>query len=366
MPRATWKGFLRLSLVICPVYLIPAATKTKAVRLHQVRVLPEPEAETDEEDDRLLPRPVGRLLDAPRVAPRFEAGAPADDTGRAVPASDEPPKEIGSATRIALQPVDRDTGELIERSQLARGYEFDRGQFVTFTRRELKSLDLESSHTIDLTSFVPRAEVDPIYFNAPYYVHPDGKLAAEAFRVIGAAMAEAAVAGIGRVTMARRERQVLVEPRGAGMVLITLRSADEVRPAIFGDIGGDIDAEMVAVAQAIIRRRTAAFDPSTFRDRYRYQEALQELIQAKLKGRVVGPAAPSAPAPVIDLLAALKSSLAQEEEPPTAAKSKTQSPRKTTKTADRRQPSLLLPVAGKRRKREAASDRQPAKRRRKA
>jgi DNA end-binding protein Ku len=363
MPRATWKGFLRLSLVTCPVYLIPAATKTK-VRLHQVRIPPEPAAEMDEEDDRLLSRPVRRLPDAPRAAPRFDARAPADDTGRAVPASDEPPKEIGSATRIALQPVDRDTGELIERSQLARGYEFDRGQFVTFTRQELKSLDLESSHTIDLTSFVPRAEVDPIYFNAPYYVHPDGKLAAEAFRVIGAAMAEAAVAGIGRVTMARRERQVLVEPRGAGMVLITLRSADEVRPAIFGDIGGDIDAEMVAVAQAIIRRRTAAFDPSTFRDRY--QEALQELIQAKLKGRVVGPAAPSAPAPVIDLLAALKSSLAQEEEPPTAAKSKTQSPRKTTKTADRRQPSLLLPVAGKRRKREAASDRQPAKRRRKA
>ncbi len=106
---------------------------------------------------------------------------------------------------------------------MGKGYEFDRGQFVTLSPEELKALDLESSHTIDLTSFVARDEVDPVYFNAPYYVHPDGEIAAEAFRVIGAAMAEAGVAGIGRMTMARRERQVLVEPRGAGMVLITCR-----------------------------------------------------------------------------------------------------------------------------------------------
>lgn len=227
---------------------------------------------------------------------------------------------------------------------------------MAFTPEELKSLDLESSHTIDLTAFVPRAEVDPVYFNAPYCIHPDGRIAAEAFRVIGAAMAEAGVAGIGRVTMARRERQVIVEPREAGMVLITLRAADEVRAAEFGDVAGELDPEMVAVAEAIIKLRTASFDPSTFRDRY--QDALQELIQAKLKGRIVAPAPAAVPAPVIDLMAALKRSLAQE-----GASAPTKPRRKAT--ADRRQPSLLLPVTGKGRKRDATPAEQPAAKRRK-
>ena len=109
---------------------------------------------------------------------------------------------------------------------------------------------------------------DPVYFNTPYYIHPDGAVAAEAFGVISAAMAQAGMAGIGRVTMSRRERAVMVEPRGAGMVLITLRSAEEVRPAGFGEVEGDLDPEMVAVAEAIIKRRTGTFDPATFRDRY--------------------------------------------------------------------------------------------------
>jgi DNA end-binding protein Ku len=156
----------------------------------------------------------------------------------------------------------------VERAEVVKGYEFDRGQFVTFTPEELKALHVESSRTIDLTTFVPRAEFDPVYFNAPYYVYPDGAVAAEAFRVIGAAMADAGMAGIGRVTMSRRERMVLVEPRGAGMVLTTLRAVDEVRAANFGTVDGDIDPEMVSIAETIIKRRTGAFDPATFRDRY--------------------------------------------------------------------------------------------------
>jgi DNA end-binding protein Ku len=337
MPRATWKGFLRLSLVSCPVYLQPASTRTKSIRLHQVW-LPHagpsrtPESAGDEKNEHPTSS-AGRFSMAP-LPTAYEDRQPL--------ARDQPPLHQGPeypevATRIALRPVDRDTGEELEREQVVRGYEYERGQFVTFTPEELKALDVESSHLIDLTTFVPRAEVDPVYFNAPYYAYPDGKIAAEAFGVIGAAMKAAGMAGLGRVTMARRERMVLIELRDSGMLLITLRSADEVRRADFASMAADTDPDMVAVAETIIKRRTGNFDPSTFRDRY--QEALNELIEAKLKGRSVKlkPAAPAAP--VLDLMAALKRSL-QQEAPPASAKARSRT------AGDRRQRNLLLPVAG--------------------
>ena len=194
---------------------------------------------------------------------------------------------------------------------------------------------MESSKIIDLETFVPRAEVDPVYFSNPYYVYPDGPIAVETFRVIGAAMAEAGEVGIGRVTLSRRERPVMVEPRGAGMVLITLRASEEVRASAFEKSGEKIDPDMVAIAETIIKRRSGHFDPVTFRDRY--QEALRELIDAKMKGLPIKPKQIAAP-PVLDLMAALKRSLAQETAP---AK-----PRRKA-AADRRQTSLLLPLSGK-------------------
>ena len=139
-------------------------------------------------------------------------------------------------------------------------------------------------------------------------------MALEAIRVIGAAMADAGVVGIGRLTMSRRERMVMVEPRGTGMVLVTLRAADEVRSPQFATAGGTIDAEMLAIARTIITQRIGKFDPSSFGDRY--QEALRELIEAKMKGLPIKPREVPAPAPVIDLMAALKRSLVQE--PPSA------------------------------------------------
>ena len=221
---------------------------------------------------------------------------------------------------------------------MRKGYEFERGRFVTFTPAELKALDVESSRTIDLTTFVPRAEVDPIYFNAAYYVYPDGAVAAEPYRVIGAAMAEAGMAGLGRLTLSRRERMVLVEPRGAGMALITLRAAEEVRAADFSRYDGDLDEEAVAIAAMIIKRKTGTFDPATFRDRY--QDALRELIEAKVNGLPIAASAVVAPPPVVDLMTALKRSLAQESGE-TASKPKRKS------VGDRRQRNLLLPMSGK-------------------
>jgi DNA end-binding protein Ku len=325
MPRASWRGHLRLSLVSCPIYLVPATVRTKPLRLHQVW-----QAAPAEEQQRDRPtRGNGQHL------PDLPAAKLSDEVeeDRAEPAR--------PATRITLRPHDPSTGEEVEKHEVVKGYEYERGHYVTFTPEELKSLDLESSKVIDLERFIPRGDLDPVYFNSPYYLYPDGQMAAEAIGVIGAAMAEAGVVGIGRLTLSRREHMVMVDPRGTGMVVMTLRAADEVRAPAFTAADGAVDPEMVAIARAIITQRTGKLDPSSFRDRY--QQALRELIDAKIKGLPITPRPVSEPASVIDLMAALKRSLAQERPAPEAGGA---AKKRSKATPDRRQASLLLPVAG--------------------
>jgi len=192
MPRASWSGFLKLSLVSCPIYLSPATTESKRIRLNQLNV--------------------------------------------------------ATGNRLKQQLIDSETGEVVERDQVAKGYEFERGRYVTVDDEELKALQIESSKIIDLSQFVDRSAVDPVYLDAPYYVYPDGAIATETFRVIGEAMAAKDLVAIGRVTIASRERLVLIEPRGAGLLMWTLHSADEVRTAEFDKGGGEVDSDMLAIA----------------------------------------------------------------------------------------------------------------------
>jgi DNA end-binding protein Ku len=310
MPRASWNGFLRLSLVSCPVSLVPATTEAKRIRFNQLNA----------------------------------------ETGN----------------RVAQQLVDSKTGEVVDRDQIVKGYEYDRGRYVTVTDDELKALQIESSKIIDLDRFVDRDEIDPVYLDASYYVYPDGELAAETFRVIGEAMARKNKVGLGRVTISSRERPVLVEPRGAGLVMSTVRSADEVRPAEFGpQAKGEIDADMVGIAETIIERRSGSFDPASFRDRY--QDALRELVAEKTKGQVIAPREVAEPPKVINLMDALKRSLAQEAEDPAPRKEAAARPARAPSVSDRRQRALLLPVSGGRKKKEepAAEPTAPAASRRK-
>src|SRR6201998_3002065 len=230
MPRAHWPGLLRLSLVSCPIYLSPATTRTKPFRLHQVW---QP-APVDVDKDDFPDLGGGQQGSAPSVTrPRADNASANGDESFAAP-------------RSTPRPHDPGTGEEIDKREVVKGYEYSRGQFLTFSAEELKALDVESSKVIDLEKFVPSAGIDPVYFDSPYYVYPDGPIAVEALRVIGAAMAEAGVVGLGPLTLSRRERMVMVEPRGTGMALFTLRAAGAGRGPQFGSAEGDLGAGLGA------------------------------------------------------------------------------------------------------------------------
>jgi DNA end-binding protein Ku len=256
--RASWRGFLKLSLVSCPIRVMPAVTLTGRTRFHNI--------------------------------------------------------VRGTEQRVELRAHDAETGEEVEREDLVKGYEAGKGHFVTVSDEELSALAVESSRTLDLETFVPEGELDRIYYDDSYYLAPDGPVADETFRVVRAALAREKMIGIGHFVIASRERVVVLEPRGKGLMMTTLRPAAEVRkPAeAFEDVSDKApDAKMVELAGDIIDKMTASFDPDEFEDRY--ETALRKLVEAKAKGRKP-PAAKEEreKAPVIDLMAALKKSLQRE------------------------------------------------------
>lgn len=258
-PRANWKGYLKLSLVSCAVELYPATTQKDRVAFN------------------LLNRETGN--------------------------------------RLKRQLIDPETEEVVESQDQVKGYAIGKREYIIVDDQELDDLAIESTHTIDIESFVPREEIDDTYLDTPYYLAPNGRVAEEAFAVIRDAMREKGVVGIGRVVLYRRERIIMLEPRGKGLVAKTLRYAYEVRKdeEFFEDIGDvEVAPEMLDLATHIIDKKLAGFDPSRFEDRY--QNAVLELIKAK-GGKEALPTPKSAPAPsnVISLIDALKKSVASEK-----------------------------------------------------
>ncbi len=296
MPRPSWSGHLRLSLVSCPIYLSPATSESERIRLNQIN-----------------------------------------------------PK---TGNRISLHPVDAETGEPVERGDLVKGYEYERGQYVILAKEEIDALHIESSHTLDITQFVDRDDISPLYFDVPYFVYPDGSHANDAYRVIAHAMSKTKKAAIGRIVLSSRERLVALEPFEGGMLLSTLRAENEVRAGEFEKTKGAVDPEMVQMAVTIIQRLGKKFDAGAFHDRY--QDALRELVEAKMKGVKPVARAVEEPSNVIDLMAALKQSVAAQGGGVAGAK------KGRSRQPDRRQQNLLLPVKGGS-KAPAAREAEPAK-----
>jgi DNA end-binding protein Ku len=269
--RPTWQGHLKLSLVTCPVALYTATDAGGDVHFNLIN-----------------------------------------------------PK---THNRIRMVTTDPDTGP-VDRSDLVKGYEVSKGEYVLVTDEDIKSVKLESTKTIDIERFVPGAEIDRIYWDHPYYLAPDGKLAQEAFGVIRDALAKSGQIALGRIVLSTRERILALEPRGKGILAYSLRANDEVRSAeaIFDGISNaKPDASMIAIAEKIIEQREGPFDPSQFVDRY--EQALKDMIAEKQKGhKSVAAAAAPVESNVVDLMAALRASLGGKEKavakPPRAKKAR--------------------------------------------
>jgi len=256
--RPTWQGHLKLSLVTCPVALYTATNSGGDVHFHLIN----PETNN----------------------------------------------------RIKMITTDPDTGP-VERSELVKGYEVSKGKYVILTDEDIKSVRLQSTKTIDIERFVPESEIDRIYWDNPYFLAPDGDMAQEAFTVIRAAMEKSGQIALGRIVIATRERILALEPRGKGILAYTIRSDAEVRkPDEIFDAIADVkpDPEMISIAEKIIDQREGPFDPSRFVDRY--EEALKKLVADKQKGRKITEVDEGETDNVVDLMAALRASLAAKDE----------------------------------------------------
>jgi DNA end-binding protein Ku len=218
--------------------------------------------------------------------------------------------------RIRLVPTDPTTDKPVPRDELLRGYEYDKGHYVIVSDEEIEKIEIESNRIIDVMAFVEEESVDPLYIDTPYWLAPDGHLANEAFRVIAEAMHEEKKAGVARLVLSSRERVVLLTPRHKGIMVRTLRAPDEVRQeaAYFEDIEeSKLDPEMVKMARGIIAQKSAKFDPKLFVDRY--QQALRELVESKIKGKTFTAPEVREPAKVINLMDALRRSLGDAKPP---------------------------------------------------
>jgi len=278
-PRANWKGFLKLSLVSCSIALFPATSTRERIRFNIIN------------------------------------------------------RETGN--RVRYRQIDAETGDDVPEEDRIKGYKVADGSYVLLEPAELDEVALESTHTIEIESFVPRKEIDEIYLDDPYYLTPDDKVGVEAFAVIRDAMRTTSLVGLARVVLYNHERLLMLEPLGKGIKATALRYQDEVRDekGYFSDIEDKkVPKDMLELAEHILKTKRAHFDPSKYSDRY--EDALKVLIQAKQAGKPV-PAAPARPSNVINLMDALRRSVRSERGESGAASGEGSS-RRSGKTAGQR------------------------------
>jgi DNA end-binding protein Ku len=302
-PRANWKGFLRLSLVTCPVALYPATSDTEKVSFNQIN------------------------------------------------------KKTGH--RIKYAKVDADTGEEVASEDIVKGYKVDTDTYIEVSKDELEDIALESTHTIEIDEFVPKTEIDSRYLIRPYYLVPDGKVGHDAFAVIRETIRSMNKVAIGRVVLTNREHIIALEPLGNGLMGTLLRYPYEVRSEkdYFDDIQDvKVTKDMLDLAKHIVEKKSGTFEPERFEDHY--ETALLDLIEKKRSGiRLPAKAAPKTGGNVINLMDALKRSLATEEKSAPPAKAKGKKSRK----AAAGQREMLLPISGKRTKVEAKKAEKPGR-----
>ena len=286
--RAFWKGYLKLSLVSCPIALYTGTSATERVSFRQIN------------------------------------------------------KKTGN--RLRQQLVDEVTREPVEGEAKGRGYEYAKNAYIPVDDDELDALAVDSTHTIEIDSFVPREQIDERYLDSPYYIAPNGQVGHEAFAVIREAMRGKGVVALGRVVLSKRERVIMLEPRDKGLIGTTLRYPYEIRDAkdYFDDIPEvALEPETLKLAEQILKSKATDFDPSQFADRY--EEAVIELLKKKQAGIAVSRER-TAPRPlnVVNIMDALRQSIAQEKAAPAP-------PKKSPKRIDG-QSEMLLPIAGKAKK----------------
>jgi DNA end-binding protein Ku len=272
-PPPEGKGYLRLSLVSCPIALYPASSLSEKVSFNRIN------------------------------------------------------RKTGN--RLKQQNVDSETGQVVPREDIARGYESGKGQYLIVEDEEFEAVEVESTRTIEIDQFVPRNEIDDRYIDSPYYIAPDGQVGQDAFAVIRDTIGKMNMVALGRVVLTRREHVIALEPRGRGLLGMTLRYPYEVRDEqpYFEDITElKLPKDMMDLASHIVSNKSGHFDPSHFEDRY--ENALIDLLKKKQAGEKIAPVRGAPPPHVVNLMDALRASIDAEKKKAPAPSTQVRRPAK--------------------------------------
>jgi len=308
-PRAYWKGYLKLSLVSCPIALFPATSEREKISFHQLN------------------------------------------------------KETGN--RIRYRKVDAETGDEVDSSHIIKGYEVAKGEYIELEPEELEAVAIDSKRIIEIDEFVPKAEIDELYLRDPYFIVPDGEVGQQAFAVIREAIRKEGMVALGKVVFTSREHMIALEPRNNGMVGVTLRYPYEVRqPEEYFDTIDDekVPKDMMDLAIHIVDTKRGKFEPEKFEDHY--ENALKELLRKKQKREKIERPREPTRTNVVNLMEALRQSVkAAGGKQPSATRAQAKKGKKRIEG----QREMLLPIPGKKDKEAAAkSTARPSGRHRKA